>query len=327
MSEQKNDAFIHLHVHSVYSLLDGACRIPEMMERLKELGQTAVALTDHGNLYAAISFYQAAKKAGIHPIIGCEVYVASRTRFDRGTAVDRKRYHLVLLCENQTGYQNLVKLVSKACLEGFYQKPRVDWELLTQYHEGLIALSGCLAGEIPQLLLSGDYAAAKQTALNYQAVFGAERYYLEVQNHGLQEQKTVLPLLEQLSRETGIPLVATNDAHYLTKEEAEMQQVLLCIQTGKTLDDPTALRFETEEFYLKSTQEMQTLFAAMPEAIANTKRIADRCHVELETGTLHLPAFSMEGVSDNIAFFQALCEKGMQKRYGTPVPEPVWIIF
>ena len=186
MSEQKNDAFIHLHVHSVYSLLDGACRIPEMMERLKELGQTAVALTDHGNLYAAISFYQAAKKAGIHPIIGCEVYVASRTRFDRGTAVDRKRYHLVLLCENQTGYQNLVKLVSKACLEGFYQKPRVDWELLTQYHEGLIALSGCLAGEIPQLLLSGDYAAAKQTALNYQAVFGAERYYLEVQNHGLQ---------------------------------------------------------------------------------------------------------------------------------------------
>ena len=182
MSEQKNDAFIHLHVHSVYSLLDGACRIPEMMERLKELGQTAVALTDHGNLYAAISFYQAAKKAGIHPIIGCEVYVASRTRFDRGTAVERKRYHLVLLCENQTGYQNLVKLVSKACLEGFYQKPRVDWELLTQYHEGLIALSGCLAGEIPQLLLSGDYAAAKQTALNYQAVFGAERYYLEVQN-------------------------------------------------------------------------------------------------------------------------------------------------
>lgn len=323
MSEQKNDAFVHLHVHSVYSLLDGACRIPEMMERLKELGQTAVALTDHGNLYAAISFYQAAKKAGIHPIIGCEVYVASRTRFDRGTAVDRKRYHLVLLCENQTGYQNLVKLVSKACLEGFYQKPRVDWELLTQYHEGLIALSGCLAGEIPQLLLSGDYAAAKQTALNYQAVFGAERYYLEVQNHGLQEQKTVLPLLEQLFQETGIPLVATNDAHYLTKEEAEMQQVLLCIQTGKTLDDPTALRFETEEFYLKSTQEMQTLFAAMPEAIANTKRIADRCHVELETGTLHLPSFSMEGVSDNIAFFQALCEKGMQKRYGTPVPESV----
>ena len=321
MSEQKNDAFVHLHVHSVYSLLDGACRIPEMMERLKELGQTAVALTDHGNLYAAISFYQAAKKAGIHPIIGCEVYVASRTRFDRGTALDRKRYHLVLLCENQTGYQNLVKLVSKACLEGFYQKPRVDWELLTQYHEGLIALSGCLAGEIPQLLLSGDYAAAKQTALNYQAVFGAERYYLEVQNHGLQEQKTVLPLLEQLSQETGIPLVATNDAHYLTKEEAKMQQVLLCIQTGKTLDDPTALRFETEEFYLKSTQEMQTLFAAMPEAIANTKRIADRCHVEIEFGHTKVPHFEVPEGYDSWTYLNKLCHEGLDKRYGADAPK------
>lgn len=323
MPEIKQDEFVHLHVHSVYSLLDGACRIPEMMEQVKAMGQTAIALTDHGNLYAAVSFYRAAKKVGLHPIIGCEVYVASRTRFDRVQALDRKRYHLVLLCENQTGYRNLVKLVSQACLEGFYQKPRVDWELLSQYHEGLICLSACLAGEVPQLLLAGNYEQAKQTALHYQALFGKDNYYLEVQNHGLQEQKTILPLLYQLSQETGISLVATNDAHYLTQDEAEMQQVLLCIQTGKTIDDPTAMRFETNEFYLKSTQEMQQLFSAMPEAIINTKRIADRCHVTFETEKLHLPSFFMDGVTDNVALFADLCQKGMQKRYGTPVPEHV----
>ena len=323
MPEIKQDEFVHLHVHSVYSLLDGACRIPEMMEQVKMMGQTSIALTDHGNLYGAVSFYRAAKKAGLHPIIGCEVYVASRTRFDRVQALDRKRYHLVLLCENQIGYQNLVKLVSKACLEGFYQKPRVDWELLSQYHEGLICLSACLAGEVPQQLLAGNYERAKQTALRYQALFGQDHYYLEVQNHGLQEQKTILPLFYQLSKETGIPLVATNDVHYLTQNEAEMQQVLLCIQTGKTIEDPTAIRFETNEFYLKSTQEMQQLFSAMPEAIANTKRIAERCYVTFETEDLHLPSFSMDGVTNNVALFVDLCQKGMQKRYGTPVPEHV----
>lgn len=323
MPKIKQDEFVHLHVHSVYSLLDGACRIPEMMKQVKAMGQTAIALTDHGNLYAAVSFYQAAKKEGLHPIIGCEVYVASRTRFDRVQTLDRKRYHLVLLCENQTGYRNLVKLVSKACLEGFYQKPRVDWELLSQYHEGLICLSACLAGEVPQKLLAGNYEQAKQTALQYQALFGKDNYYLEVQNHGLQEQKTILPLLYQLSQETEIPLVATNDAHYLTQDEAEMQQVLLCIQTGKTIDDPTAMRFETNEFYLKSTQEMQQLFSAVPEAITNTKQIAERCYVTFETEKLHLPAFFMDGVTDNAALFADLCETGVQKRYGMPVPEHV----
>lgn len=323
MPEIKQNEFVHLHVHSVYSLLDGACRIPEMMEQVKMMGQTSIALTDHGNLYGAVSFYRAAKKAGLHPIIGCEVYVANRTRFDRVQALDRKRYHLVLLCENQTGYQNLVKLVSKACLEGFYQKPRVDWELLSQYHDGLICLSACLAGEVPQQLLAGNYERAKQIALRYHALFGQDHYYLEVQNHGLQEQKTVLPLLYQLSQETGIPLVATNDVHYLTQNEAEMQQVLLCIQTGKTIEDPTAIRFETNEFYLKSTQEMQQLFSAMPEAIANTKRIAERCSVTFETEKLHLPSFFMDGVKDNAALFVELCQKGMQKRYGTPVSEHV----
>ncbi len=323
MPEIRPESFVHLHVHSVYSLLDGACRIPEMMEQVKSMGQTAIALTDHGNLYAAVSFYQAAQKAGLQPIIGCEVYVANRTRFDRVHPIDKRRYHLVLLCENQTGYQNLVKLVSKAYLEGFYQKPRVDWELLTQYHEGLICLSACLAGEISQRLLEDDYEQAKQTALRYQALFGKDSYFLEVQDHGLPEQQRILPLLYQLSKETGIPLVATNDAHYLTKEEAEMQQVLLCIQTGKTVDDPDAMRFGSDMFYLKSTQEMQQLFAAVPEAITNTRRIADRCHVTFETGNVHLPAFFMDGVTDNAALFADLCQKGAQKRYGTVLPEVV----
>ena len=222
-----NDAFVHLHVHSEYSLLDGACRISEMMSHVKAMGQKAVALTDHGVMYGVMPFYQAAKTAGLHPVIGCEVYVAQRTRHDREHRLDGKSYHLVLLCQNQTGYRNLVKLVSLASLEGFYHKPRVDWELLTQYHEGLICLSGCLAGEIPRLLSEGSYEAAKEKALQYQRLFGQENYYLELQNHGIAEQQRILPLLLRISRETGIPVAATNDAHYIAKKDAAMQDALV----------------------------------------------------------------------------------------------------
>ena len=316
-----NDAFVHLHVHSEYSLLDGACRISEMMSHVKAMGQKAVALTDHGVMYGVMPFYQAAKTAGLHPVIGCEVYVAQRTRHDREHRLDGKSYHLVLLCQNQTGYRNLVKLVSLASLEGFYHKPRVDWELLTQYHEGLICLSGCLAGEIPRLLSEGSYEAAKEKALQYQRLFGQENYYLELQNHGIAEQQRILPLLLRISRETGIPVAATNDAHYIAKKDAAMQDVLLCIQTGKTIQDPDGMHFETQEFYLKSTEEMASLFRDVPEAITNTGKIAARCQVEFQFDQIYLPRFTMEGVTDCRKLFLTLCKKGLEKRYGTP-PRP-----
>ncbi|MBQ8514420.1 MAG: DNA polymerase III subunit alpha [Ruminococcus sp.] len=315
------DAFAHLHVHSVYSLLDGACRIEELVQRVKELGQTAVAVTDHGNLYAVVTFAQAAERAGIHPVIGCEVYVASRTRFDKEHQLDRKSDHLVLLCENETGYRNLVRLVTAAHLEGFYHRPRVDEALLEKYHEGLICLSGCIAGKIPRLLLNGEYEKAKETALRYREIFGAESFYIEVQDHGLAEERTVRSQLYRLSRETGIPLAATNDAHYLTKEEASMQHVLLCIQTGKTVDDEDGMGFETEEFYLKSTEEMAELFSAVPEAVYNTGKIAARCQMHFEMGKLHLPKFEMEGVTDSKALFAALCQEGLHQKYGSDPPE------
>lgn len=311
-----NDTFVHLHVHSEYSLLDGACRIPQLIDRVRSLGQTAVALTDHGVMYGVMPFYQAAQKAGIHPIIGCEVYVAQRTRYDREHCLDGKSYHLVLLCENNTGYQNLVQLVSKASLEGFYRKPRVDWELLTQYHEGLICLSGCLAGEIPRRLSEGDYAGAKETALRYQRLFGAENFYLEVQDHGIVEEQKNRALLSRLSKETGIPLAATNDAHYIEKEDAQLQRVLLCIQTGKTIHEPSEMGFETDAFYVKSTEEMAELFSDLPEAVTNTARIASRCQVTFETGKIYLPKFQMDGVTDCHAFFVQLCQEGLQKHYG-----------
>ena len=228
--------FAHLHIHTEYSLLDGACRIDQLMERVKQCGQTAIACTDHGVMYGCVQFYKAAKKAGIKPIIGCEVYVATRTRFDKVNKIDGNN-HLILLCKNETGYKNLIKMVSAGFVEGFYSKPRVDKQLLEQYHEGLICLSACLAGEIPQAILAGDYERAKATALWYRDLFGAENYYIELQDHGLKEDTTVLPQLIKLSRETGIPMAATNDAHYLRKEDAKMQSILLCIQTGKTIQD------------------------------------------------------------------------------------------
>lgn len=316
MPQISDDAFVHLHVHSEYSLLDGACRIPQLIERVKALGQTAVALTDHGVMYGVMPFYQAAKHAGIRPIIGCEVYVAQRTRHDREHRLDGKSYHLILLCENMIGYRNLVQLASKASLEGFYRKPRVDWELLTKYHEGLICLSGCLAGEVPRKISEGDYAGAKETALRYAALFGEEHYYLEVQDHDIVEERRNLPQLYRLSKETGIPLAATNDAHYLEPSDAQMQHILMCIQTGKTVNDPDGMRFETDEFYLKSTQEMAQKFADVPEALTNTAKIAARCQVEFETGRIYLPKFQMEGVTDCQAFFIRLCRDGLHRHYG-----------
>ena len=263
--------FVHLHVHTEYSLLDGACRIDGLMERVKECGQTAVACTDHGVMYGCVQFYKAAKKAGIKPIIGCEVYVATRTRFDKVNKVDGN-HHLILLCKNETGYQNLIKMVSAAFTEGFYSKPRVDKQLLEQYHEGLICLSACLAGEVPQALLAGDYERAKAAALWYRDLFGPDSYYIELQDHGLTEDETVLPQLIRLARETGIPMAATNDAHYLRREDARVQEILLCIQTGKTIQDADRMEFQTDEFYLKSTEEMYE--PGSPSSAASTSTSA-----------------------------------------------------
>ncbi len=319
-----NDAFVHLHVHSEYSLLDGACRIEQMLEQVKALGQKAVAVTDHGNLYAAVTFYKAANAAGIKPIIGCEVYVAQRTRFDKDAVLDGKSYHLILLCETNEGYQNLVKLVSFANLEGFYKKPRVDMELLRKYHKGLICLSACSVGEIPRLLLDGQYAAAKKAAFRYQDIFGKNNFYLEIQNHKIREELQVLPQLIRLSEDTGIPLVATNDVHYMERSDAQMQKVLLCVQTGKTIRESTGMGFATNEYYLKSTEEMAALFANVPQAVTNTAQIADRCHVEFCFGERKLPHFFQDGVQNNSVYFRDLCYKGMYKRYGEhPLQEVV----
>ncbi len=313
-------AFVHLHVHSEYSLLDGACRIKGLCSRVKELGQTAVAVTDHGVMYGAVEFYKEAQKQGIRPIIGCEVYVASRGRKDKEHAFDREYNHLVLLCENNEGYKNLTKLVSAAHLEGFYVKPRVDRELLEKYHNGLIALSACLAGEVPRALTAGDYEKAKATAKWYQQVFGENNYYLELQDHGIAEQKQINPQILRLSKELHIPVVCTNDAHYLTKEDADTQRVLLCIQTGRTLDDPPELAFETDEFYLKSEEEMRALFPGVPEAVENTAAIAERCNVTFEFGKTKLPHYDAPG-GDSKAYFEKLCEEGLLRRFANPTEE------
>ncbi len=312
-------AFAHLHVHSEYSLLDGACRIRELVKRAKELGQTSVAITDHGVMYGAVDFYKAAKAEGIHPIIGCEVYVAARSRHDKVHGVDNEHAHLVLLCENETGYQNLIRLVSLAFTEGFYGKPRVDRELLTQYHEGLIALSACLAGEIPRALLRGDYAAARQTAAEYAAIFGKDHFYIELQDHGLEEQKRINPLLLKLSHELGIPPVCTNDAHYPRREDASVQRVLLCIQTATTLDDPSSMAFEGDEFYLKSEEEMRALFPQVPAAIDNTAAIAARCQFDFTFGQTKLPAFRAPN-GDSNAYFRELAVDGFRRKYGDHPP-------
>ena len=317
MSEKQ---FVHLHVHTEYSLLDGACRIDRMFDRLKELGQTAIAITDHGVMYGCVDFYKAAKKAGVKPIIGCEVYVATRSRFDKVNRIDGSN-HLVLLCKNETGYKNLIKLVSAGFIEGFYSKPRVDKELLEQHHEGLVCLSACLAGEIPQALLAGDYEKAKAAALYFNDLFGQGNFYIEIQDHGIDAQQQILPLLIRLARETGIPLVATNDAHYLRKEDSKMQSILICIQTGKTVQDADKLEFETDEFYLKSTEEMYDLFSIAPDACENTVKIAEMCDFDFEFGVTKLPYFEAPDGMDNQVYFEKLCREGLVRRYGDGVTD------
>ena len=308
-------SFVHLHVHTEYSLLDGACRISGMMDRVKELGQTAIAITDHGVMYGCIDFYKAAKAAGIKPIIGCEVYVTRRTIADRIHGVDNDPYHLVLLCKDRKGYENLCLLVSEAFMYGFYGKPRVDISMLRKYHEGLIATSACLAGSIPQRLMEEDYDGAKANALELAEIFGEDNFYLELQDHGIEEQRAVNQGVCRIARETGLPLIVTNDAHYLRREDATMQDVLLCIQTGKTVDDPNRMKFQGEEFYLKSEEELRQLFPGMDEAFENTCRIADRCNLEFVFNEYHLPSFPVPEGYTNEAYFRKLCMDGFRERY------------
>ena len=308
--------FAHLHVHTEYSLLDGACRIPALVARAKELGQQSLAITDHGVMYGVIDFYKECKKQGIRPVIGCEVYVAPRTRFDKVHRIDTSPYHLVLLCKNAAGYQNLIAMVSKASIEGFYSKPRVDLELLRTYHEGLICLSACLAGQIPRRLLERDYDAAKETALLYRDIFGPENYYLEVQDHGILEQKQILPDLYRLSEETGIPLVATNDVHYIRQEDHRAQSILVCIQTNHTVNDKSDMEFQTQEFYLKSRAEMEALFADHPEALDNTVKIAEQCQLDFTFGVTKLPFYKAPTDEDNVTYFKRMCYEGMVRHYG-----------
>ena len=308
-------SFVHLHVHTEFSLLDGACRINDLAKRVKELGQTAVAITDHGVMYGCVDFYRACLEEGVKPIIGCEVYVAPRTRFDRVHELDSEARHLILLCKNEEGYRNLSYMVTQANAEGYYIKPRIDLDLLHEHHEGLIALSACLAGEIPRRLRAGDYPGAKEHALMMLGMMGEGNYYLEIQDHGIQEQKQILPDLYRLSEETGIPLVATNDAHYIRRENAEAQDVLMCIQTAKTLDDPNRMKFETEEFYIKSEEEMRSLFPEHPEALENTAKIAEQCSMEFHFGTYHLPEFQYPEGHTADSWFNKLCYDGFERRY------------
>ncbi len=313
-------SFVHLHVHTEFSLLDGACRIKELVRRVKELGQNAVAITDHGVMYGVIDFYEACHKEGIKPIIGCEVYVAPRSRFDKDRNLDGDARHLILLCKNETGYRNLSFMVSQAYLTGFYKKPRVDWELLSTHSEGLICLSACLAGEVPRLLRHGQYEKARDAALRMQGLYGPGNYYLEIQDHHLKEDPLVLQGLYRLHQETGIPLVATNDAHYLTREDAENQDVLMCIQMGKTVDEENRMRFETNEFYIKSEAEMAALFPDWPEALENSQKIADQCEVTFQFGTYHLPTFRCPEGHTAESYFRLLCEEGYRRRYPLDPP-------
>ena len=314
-------SFAHLHLHTEYSLLDGACRIKELMQAVKAKGQSAVAVTDHGAMFGAVEFYKAAKEANIKPIIGCEVYVAARSRFDKVRGADSERYHLILLCKNMTGYRNLIAMVSKAWTEGFYTKPRVDRELLKEHHEGLICLSGCLAGEIPRALMRGDYDGAKQTAQWYASLFGHGNYYIELQNHGLREELDILPDLKRLAGEMNIPIVATNDAHYIEKSDAEMQEVLLCIQTNHTLGEDTGLSFGTEEFYVKTEEQMRALFPDVPQAIDNTAVIAEQCKLEFTFGQTVLPHFEVPNHMEHFTYFKNQCFFGLAQHFGDDPPQ------
>ena len=318
--------FAHLHVHTEYSLLDGSNKIKEYVARVKELGMTAAAITDHGVMYGVIDFYRAARAAGINPVLGCEVYVAPGSRFDK-TAVGRdedRYYHLVLLAENNTGYANLMKIVSRAFTEGYYYKPRVDYELLETYHEGIIALSACLAGEVQRNLARGMYEEGKKAALHYEQIFGKGNFFLELQDHGIPEQRTVNQQLMRLSQEIGIDLVATNDVHYTYAEDEKPHDILLCLQTGKKLADEDRMRYEGGQYYVKSKEEMAALFPYAPEALENTQKIADRCHVEIEFGVTKLPKFDVPEGFTSWEYLNKLCFDGLKRRYGED-PDPALV--
>jgi DNA polymerase-3 subunit alpha len=315
--------FVHLHNHTEFSLLDGASRVESMVKRAKEYGMPAVAITDHGNMCGVVDFYKQAQKYGIKPVIGCEVYVAPRSRFEKSAVEGESYYHLVLLAENNEGYRNLIELVSRAHTEGFYYKPRIDRDLLKSYNKGLIGMSACLAGEIPSYLLKKDFAAAEELAREYLAIFGKDNFFLELQDHGIAEQKAVNPLLMELAKKLDIGLVATNDIHYVDKKDAESQDVLLCIQTGKTVDDDSRMRFPSAEFYLKQASEMVALFGDCPEALTNTCKIADRCNVTLEFGRLHLPVFPIPSGLSADEYLKKLCDERFPARYPDAAPEAV----
>ena len=315
-------SFAHLHVHTEFSLLDGSNKIKEYVSRVKELGMNSAAITDHGVMYGVIDFYREAKKQGINPILGCEVYVAPNSRFDREiTGGDDRYYHLVLLAENEEGYANLTKIVSKGFVEGYYYKPRVDKELLRKYHKGIIALSACLAGEVARFLTKGLYEEAKKTALEYQEIFGEGNFFLELQDHGIPEQGLVNQQLFKMSEETGIELVATNDIHYTYAEDAKPHDILLCIQTGKKLSDENRMRYDGGQYYVKSEEEMLRLFPYAKQALENTQKIADRCHVEIEFGVTKLPKYDVPEGYTSWEYLQKLCYEGLEKRYGDPSEE------
>ena len=315
-------AFAHLHVHTEYSLLDGSNKIKEYVEKIKALGMTAGAITDHGVMYGVIDFYKAAREVGINPVLGCEVYVAPGSRLDREMVHGEDRYyHLVLLAENNVGYSNLMKIVSKGFVEGYYYKPRVDMEVLEKYHEGIIALSACLAGEVQRNLVRGMYEEAKEVAYRYERCFGKGNFFLELQDHGIPEQKLVNQQLLRMSQETGIELVATNDVHYTNAEDAEPHDILLCLQTGKKLADEDRMRYEGGQYYVKSEEEMKALFPYALQALENTQKIADRCHVEIEFGHTKVPHFDVPEGYDSWTYLNKLCHEGLDKRYGADAPK------
>ena len=309
-------AFTHLHVHTEYSLLDASSKIKELVARAKELGMDSLAITDHGVMYGVIDFYRAAREAGIRPVLGCEIYVCPGSRFDREIGVgEDKYYHLILLAENNEGYQNLMKIVSAGFVEGFYYKPRVDYETLERYSRGLICLSACLAGEVQRNLARGMYEEGKKAALRYQRIFGEGNFFLELQDHGIPMQKTVNQGLLRMSQDTGIPLVATNDCHYINREDEKSHDILLCIQTGKKVADENRMRYEGGQYYVKSEEEMKNLFPYALEALENTHKIAMRCNVEIEFGVTKIPQFDVPGGKTSWEYLNELCTSGFEKRY------------
>ena len=321
-NNEKKD-FCHLHVHTEYSLLDGFSRLDWLIPRIKELGMSSCAITDHGSMFGVVDFYKKCKKNGIKPIIGCEVYVAPRSMSEKDPMIDKYSSHLILLAENNDGYKNLIKIVSDSYTEGFYYKPRTDKEQLRKYSDGIICLSACLNGEIPKALMARDYELAKKLSIEYREIFGKDNFFLELQDHNLFEDKEVNAGLLKLSKELDIPLVATNDSHYVRREDSENHDILLCIQMQKIVDDPTRMKFPNDEFYLKSRAEMEELFSFAPESIDNTLKIAERCNVEFDFNTYHIPSFEVPDGMTALDYMRKLCYLGLEDRYGADVDDEI----